>query len=210
MRFSTDKTIATMNPKPLELNGNADEWLAERKMLNRWAHWRLHVDSNEIMRSCGLSWAGSPPYCMRDLWESGAATKEDVGGYPSEPSPPPDHTSQQVDEFMVALANYAATFHDVTSGNNNGETAATGWDYPTGFGSLIANQIVNTIATPVYVVQQRTGAGSWVQIYSGGLSFTTAKVAGGYVWEFRVQGQNGSLTGPWAYVYVSAPSCGGQ
>jgi len=112
--------------------------------------------------------------------------------------------------YAVAKANYAATFHDVTSGNNNGETAATGWDYPTGFGSLIGNQIVDTIATPVYVVQQRTGAGSWVQIYSGGLSSTTAKVAGGYVWEFRVQGQNGSLTGPWAYVYVSAPSCGGQ
>lgn len=111
--------------------------------------------------------------------------------------------------YAVANANYTATFHDVTSGNNNGETAAVGWDYPTGFGSLIGSQIVNTIATPVYVVQQRTGAGTWVQIYSGGLSSTTAKVAGGYVWEFRVQGQNGSLTGPWAYVYVSAPSCGG-
>ncbi|HVC37277.1 MAG TPA: S53 family peptidase [Gammaproteobacteria bacterium] len=112
--------------------------------------------------------------------------------------------------YAVANTNYAATFHDVTSGNNNGENAATGWDYPTGFGSLIANQFVDTVATPTYVVEQRTGAGSWVQIYSGGLSSTTAKVAGGYVWEFRVQGQNGSLIGPWAYVYVSAPSCGGQ
>ncbi|MGH8403457.1 MAG: S53 family peptidase, partial [Gammaproteobacteria bacterium] len=111
--------------------------------------------------------------------------------------------------YQVANANYAATFHDVTSGNNNGETAAAGWDYPTGFGSLIANQIVNTVATPVYVAQQRTGAGSWVQFYSGARPFVTATVGGGYVWQFRVQGQNGGLTGPWAYVYVSAPKCGG-
>lgn len=112
--------------------------------------------------------------------------------------------------YDVANANYAATFHDVTSGNNNGETAATGWDYPTGFGSLIADQIVDTIATPaVYVVQQRTGDGTWVQIYSGAGLATSATVTGGYVWQFRVQGQNGSLTGPWAYVYVSAPKCGG-
>lgn len=42
--------------------------------------------------------------------------------------------------YSDAGSNYAADFHDVTSGNNNGETAATGWDYPTGFGSVnIAN-----------------------------------------------------------------------
>lgn len=37
-------------------------------------------------------------------------------------------------------SNYAAAFHDVTSGNNNGETAASGWDYTTGWGSVIVNQ----------------------------------------------------------------------
>ena len=37
-------------------------------------------------------------------------------------------------------ANYAAAFHDVTSGNNSGETAATGWDYTTGWGSVITSQ----------------------------------------------------------------------
>lgn len=31
-------------------------------------------------------------------------------------------------------------FHDITVGNNNGETAAPGWDYTTGFGSLILTQ----------------------------------------------------------------------
>ena len=43
-------------------------------------------------------------------------------------------------------ANYAAAFHDVTSGNNDssgetiGETAGTGWDYTTGWGSVIVGQ----------------------------------------------------------------------
>jgi len=36
--------------------------------------------------------------------------------------------------------NYANAFHDVTSGNNDGETAGTGWDYTTGWGSVIVNQ----------------------------------------------------------------------
>jgi len=39
----------------------------------------------------------------------------------------------------------ASTFHDVTSGNNSGETAAVGWDYTTGFGSLIMSQEVANI-----------------------------------------------------------------
>jgi pseudomonalisin len=38
-------------------------------------------------------------------------------------------------------ANYAAAFHDVTSGNNSGENAATGWDYTTGWGSTIVSQL---------------------------------------------------------------------
>lgn len=112
--------------------------------------------------------------------------------------------------YQVANANYPATFHDVTSGNNNGENAAPGWDYPTGFGSLIGNQIVNTIATPtLYVAQeQEDNDGFWVQFYSGAKPFANANVAPGNVWEFRVQAQNGNLTSPWAYVTVSAPSCG--
>ncbi|HXS73365.1 MAG TPA: S53 family peptidase [Rhodanobacteraceae bacterium] len=34
----------------------------------------------------------------------------------------------------------ASAFHDVVSGSNGGETAAVGWDYTTGFGSIIMNQ----------------------------------------------------------------------
>ncbi|HKT41231.1 MAG TPA: S53 family peptidase [Rhodanobacteraceae bacterium] len=34
----------------------------------------------------------------------------------------------------------ASAFHDVVSGSNGGETAAPGWDYCTGFGSIIMSQ----------------------------------------------------------------------
>jgi pseudomonalisin/xanthomonalisin len=46
--------------------------------------------------------------------------------------------------YQDAASNYSSDFHDVTSGNNSGETAAKGWDHCTGFGSIdIANFIAN-------------------------------------------------------------------
>lgn len=39
--------------------------------------------------------------------------------------------------YGAATADYARNFHDVIAGNNNGETAAAGWDYTTGFGSIV-------------------------------------------------------------------------
>jgi len=36
-------------------------------------------------------------------------------------------------------------FHDITSGNNGGETAAAGWDYTTGFGSMQIGSVVNDV-----------------------------------------------------------------
>ena len=36
----------------------------------------------------------------------------------------------------------SADFHDVTSGNNSGETAGVGYDFTTGFGSLIINKLL--------------------------------------------------------------------
>ncbi|GLQ89539.1 protease pro-enzyme activation domain-containing protein [Dyella flagellata] len=39
-----------------------------------------------------------------------------------------------------SAANYAAAFHDITSGNNSGENAGTGYDYTTGWGSMIVSQ----------------------------------------------------------------------
>lgn len=39
----------------------------------------------------------------------------------------------------------SSVFHDVTSGNNGGESAAAGWDYTTGFGSMKIAAVVNNI-----------------------------------------------------------------
>jgi len=36
-------------------------------------------------------------------------------------------------------------FHDITSGSNGGESAATGWDYTTGFGEMIGSKVINDI-----------------------------------------------------------------
>lgn len=43
-------------------------------------------------------------------------------------------------------ANYASAFHDITSGNNDGETAGTGWDYCSGWGSVIVNEFSSLAA----------------------------------------------------------------
>ncbi len=39
----------------------------------------------------------------------------------------------------------SSDFHDITSGSNGGETAAAGWDYTTGFGSMKIASVVNDI-----------------------------------------------------------------
>ena len=39
----------------------------------------------------------------------------------------------------------ATAFHDVVSGSNGGEKAAPGWDYTTGFGSIIMNQAAGSL-----------------------------------------------------------------
>ncbi|TAN07459.1 MAG: peptidase S53 [Rhodanobacteraceae bacterium] len=49
--------------------------------------------------------------------------------------------------YADAKTNYATDFHDVTSGNNNGETAAAGWDYCSGFGTLNVANFVAHVAT---------------------------------------------------------------
>jgi subtilase family serine protease len=47
--------------------------------------------------------------------------------------------------YADAAAHASTDFHDVTSGNNSGETAAAGWDYTTGFGSIIASSFVANV-----------------------------------------------------------------
>jgi len=39
----------------------------------------------------------------------------------------------------------ASAFHDVTSGSNGAESAAPGWDYTTGFGSIIMSQAASSL-----------------------------------------------------------------
>jgi hypothetical protein len=46
-----------------------------------------------------------------------------------------------------SAANYANAFHDITSGNNDGYSAGVGWDYASGWGSVIVKQFANEIAT---------------------------------------------------------------
>ncbi|HET6913643.1 MAG TPA: protease pro-enzyme activation domain-containing protein [Rhodanobacteraceae bacterium] len=70
--------------------------------------------------------------------------------------------------YSDAASNYAADFHDVTSGNNSGETAATGWDYPTGFGSV---NIANFVS---HVTGGGGGGGTGGGTPSANFSFTTS------------------------------------
>jgi pseudomonalisin len=49
--------------------------------------------------------------------------------------------------YSDAASNYSTDFHDVTSGNNDGETAAAGWDYTTGWGSLSVANIAANLAS---------------------------------------------------------------
>ncbi len=44
-----------------------------------------------------------------------------------------------------------ASYHDVTSGSNGFFTASAGWDYPTGFGTPDANEIVNALSPTILV-----------------------------------------------------------
>ncbi|WP_165371519.1 pre-peptidase C-terminal domain-containing protein [Pseudolysobacter antarcticus] len=60
----------------------------------------------------------------------------------------------------------AADFHDVTSGNNNGETAKADWDFTTGFGSIILSKAVNDIGgtvTPDFTLSDAPGSASVTQ-----------------------------------------------
>jgi subtilase family serine protease len=68
--------------------------------------------------------------------------------------------------YADAAAHAATDFHDVTSGNNSGETAAAGWDYTTGFGSIIGSSFVNNV-----------GGGGTVPVASNGSVSTNQNTA---------------------------------
>jgi pseudomonalisin/xanthomonalisin len=39
----------------------------------------------------------------------------------------------------------SSVYHDVTSGSNGGETAGPGWDYASGFGSIIVSNLNSSL-----------------------------------------------------------------
>jgi hypothetical protein len=75
----------------------------ERGLLNGWARWCYNGNHGEIMRLCGLTWAGSPPNTMDSIYVMGERTKDDVTGFAPDPPPLPDTDSQAIDRFMSHL-----------------------------------------------------------------------------------------------------------
>jgi pseudomonalisin len=94
--------------------------------------------------------------------------------------------------YADAAGHAATDFHDVTSGNNSGETAAAGWDYTTGFGSIIASSFVNNVG--------------------GGSSPTPPTASNGSVTTPENTAVNGTLsatgTAPLSFVVVANPTHG--
>ncbi|MEW5298288.1 MAG: hypothetical protein WDW36_001429 [Sanguina aurantia] len=101
-----------------------------------------------------------------------------------------------------------SAFHDVTSGNNSGETAAAGWDYTTGFGSLIVSQVVANVGS--------TGGGGTGGTPTANFSYSASNLAvtftdsstdsGGtistHAWTFG-DGSTSSTTSP-SHTYAAA------
>jgi len=91
--------------------------------------------------------------------------------------------------YSDAASNYSADFHDVTSGNNSGETAAAGWDYPTGFGSVnIAN----------FVSHVTGGGGGTGGTPSANFSFTTNGLTANFT---DTSTDSGGTIGSWSWTF---------
>ncbi|HET8764966.1 MAG TPA: protease pro-enzyme activation domain-containing protein [Rhodanobacter sp.] len=100
--------------------------------------------------------------------------------------------------YQDAASHYATDFHDVTSGNNSGETAAVGWDYTTGFGSInIANFVANvagsggTPPTGSTPVANFSDSASGLTVNFSNSSTDTGGTLTGYAWTF---GDGGTST----------------
>ncbi|HJU07650.1 MAG TPA: protease pro-enzyme activation domain-containing protein [Rhodanobacteraceae bacterium] len=92
--------------------------------------------------------------------------------------------------YSDAASNYSADFHDVTSGNNSGETAAAGWDYPTGFGSVnIANFVSHVTGG---------GGGGTGGTPSANFSFTTSGLTANFT---DTSTDSGGTIGSWSWTF---------
>ena len=112
--------------------------------------------------------------------------------------------------YADAASHYATDFHDVTSGNNSGETAAVGWDYTTGFGSInIANFVANvaggggggTTGTPV---ASFTDTVSGLSVNFTNTSTDTGGTISSYAWSFG-DGSSSTAASP-SHTYAAAGS----
>ena len=99
--------------------------------------------------------------------------------------------------YADAASHYSTDFHDVTSGNNSGETAAVGWDYTTGFGSInIANFVANVAGSGGSVTVPTASNGSVSTNQNTAVSGTLSASAGGASMTFAVVAQptHGTVT----------------
>ena len=97
-------------------------------------------------------------------------------------SPPVGFLNPAIYSIGVSASNYAADFHDITSGNN-GFSAVTGYDLDTGWGSpngaSLINALASTTPSPNFTISSSPGSVSVVQGSSGNSTITTA-VSGGF------------------------------
>ena len=101
--------------------------------------------------------------------------------------------------------NYANAFHDVTSGNNSGETAATGWDYTTGWGSVNVSQFSSLAgggSTGGSPVANFTDSVSGLTVNFTNTSTDTGGTITSYAWNFG-DGSTSTSASP-SHTYTTA------
>lgn len=105
-------------------------------------------------------------------------------------------------------AAHAGDFHDITSGNNSGENAAAGWDYTTGFGSLILSNFVNNVNGGSSPPPPTGPAANFTDQVNGlAVNFTNSSTDSGgtitsYAWNFGDSGTS-TATNP-SHTYAAA------
>ncbi|QAU24452.1 PKD domain-containing protein [Dyella sp. M7H15-1] len=102
--------------------------------------------------------------------------------------------------------NYANAFHDITSGNNSGETAGPGWDYTTGWGSAIVGQFSSLAgggsSSGGNPVANFTDTVSGLTVSFTNTSTDTGGTITSYAWSFG-DGSTSTLASP-SHTYTAA------
>ncbi|WP_158543277.1 PKD domain-containing protein [Dyella psychrodurans] len=110
-----------------------------------------------------------------------------------------------------SVANYAASFHDITSGNNDssgestGENAATGWDYTTGWGTAIVSQLSSLAgsgSSPGNPVANFTDTVSGLTVSFTNTSTDSGGTITSYAWNFG-DGSTSTAASP-SHTYTAA------